>query len=83
MFEDIDGVVYMLGRRCLILPSMFISDLQIAVRVRLRVRVFHTKHAVWRRFGGRKFSKCACSELKTRTRSRPCFPILRSLMSLA
>ena len=23
------------------------------------------------RFGGRKFSKCACSELKTRTRSRP------------
>ena len=23
------------------------------------------------RFGGRKFSKCACSELKTRTRCRP------------
>ena len=48
VFEDIDDVVYMLGRRCLILPSMFISDLQIAVRVRLRVRIFHTKHAVWR-----------------------------------
>ena len=45
VFEDIDDVVYMLGRRCLILPSMFISDLQIAVRVQLRVRVFH---AVWR-----------------------------------
>ena len=27
------------------------------------------------RFGGRKFSKCACSELKTRTRSRPRTPI--------
>ena len=27
------------------------------------------------RFGGRKLSKCACSELKTRTRSRPRTPI--------
>ena len=27
------------------------------------------------RFGGRKFSKCACSELETRTRSRPRTPI--------
>ena len=27
------------------------------------------------RFGGRKFSKCACSELKTRTRRRPRTPI--------
>ena len=27
------------------------------------------------RFGGRKFSKYACSELKTRTRSRPRTPI--------
>ena len=27
------------------------------------------------RFGGRNFSKCACSELKTRTRSRPRTPI--------
>ena len=32
------------------------------------------------RFGGRKFSKCACSELKTRTRSRPRTPIWRSLL---
>ena len=27
------------------------------------------------RFGGRHFSKCACSEQKTRTRSRPSPPI--------
>ena len=27
------------------------------------------------RFGGRKFSKCACSELKTRSHSRPRTPI--------
>ena len=27
------------------------------------------------RFKGRNFSKCACSELKTRTRSRPRTPI--------
>ena len=27
------------------------------------------------RFGGRHFSKCACSEQKTRTRSRPRPPI--------
>ena len=27
------------------------------------------------RFGGRKISKCACSELKARTRSRSCTPI--------
>ena len=27
------------------------------------------------RFGGRHFSKCACSEQKTRTRSRPGSPI--------
>ena len=27
------------------------------------------------RFGGRHFSKCACSEQKTRTRSRPHPPI--------
>ena len=27
------------------------------------------------RFGGRTFSKCACSELKIRTRSRPRTPI--------
>ena len=27
------------------------------------------------RFGGRKLSKCACSELKTRIRSRPRTPI--------
>ena len=33
------------------------------------------------RFGGRNFSKCACSELKTRTRSRPRTLIWRSLMS--
>ena len=33
------------------------------------------------RFGGRKFSKCACSELKTRTRSRPRTPIWRSLVT--
>ena len=32
------------------------------------------------RFGGRHFSKCACSEQKTRTRSRPRPPILRSLI---
>ena len=31
-------------------------------------------------FGGRKFSKCACSELKTRARSRPRTPIWRSLI---
>ena len=30
------------------------------------------------RFGGRNVSKCACSELETRTRSRPCTPIWRS-----
>ena len=35
------------------------------------------------RFGGRKFSKCACSELKTRTRSRPRTPIWRSLITCA
>ena len=34
------------------------------------------------RFGGRKFSKCACSELKTRSRSRPRTPIWRSLAGL-
>jgi len=33
------------------------------------------------RFGGRKLSKCACSELKTRTRGRPRTPIWRSLIS--
>ena len=27
------------------------------------------------RFGGREISKCACSELETRTRSRPRTPI--------
>ena len=27
------------------------------------------------RFGGRHFLKCACSEQKTRTHSRPCPPI--------
>jgi len=32
------------------------------------------------RFGGRKFSKCACSELNTRSRSRT--PIWRSLLFL-
>ena len=32
------------------------------------------------RFGERKFSKCACSEFKTRTRSRPRTPIWRSLI---
>ena len=42
-----------------------ISDLQIAVRGRLRVRVSVVSTRF--RFGGRKFSKCACSELKTRT----------------
>ena len=35
------------------------------------------------RFGGRKFSKCASSELKTRTRSRPRSPIWRSLLTRA
>ena len=50
-----------------------ISDLQIVVRGRLRVRVFRTEHAL--RFGGRKFSKCACSELKTRPLRRPPTPI--------
>ena len=39
----------------------FNSDLQIAVRGRLRVRVFVVSTRF--RFGGRKFSKCACSEL--------------------
>ena len=34
------------------------------------------------RFGGRKISKCACSELKTRTRSRPRTPIWRSLVTI-
>ena len=34
------------------------------------------------RFGGQKFSKCACSELKTRTRSRPRITIRRSLIML-
>ena len=33
------------------------------------------------RFGWRKCSKCACSELKTRTRSRPRTPIRRSLIA--
>ena len=33
------------------------------------------------RFEGRKFSKCACSEHKTRTRSRPRTPIWRSLLT--
>ena len=33
------------------------------------------------RFGWRKFSKCACSELKTRTRSRPRIPIRRSQLT--
>mgnify|MGYP007058634834 CR=1 FL=1 len=32
------------------------------------------------RFGGRKFSKCACSEIKTRARSRPRTAIWRSLL---
>ena len=32
------------------------------------------------RFGGRKLWKCACSELKTRTRSRPRTQIRRSLV---
>ena len=32
------------------------------------------------RFGGRNLSKCACSELKTRTCSRPRTPIWRSLL---
>jgi len=32
------------------------------------------------RFGGRKFSKCACSELKTRSCSRPHTPIWGSLL---
>ena len=31
------------------------------------------------KFEGRKLSKCACSELETRTRSRPRTPIWRSL----
>ena len=35
------------------------------------------------RFKGRKFSRCACSELKTRTRSRPRTPIWRSLLTRA
>ena len=39
--------------------------------------VLHTRF----RFGGRKFSKYACSELKTRTRSRPRTAIWRSLFS--
>ena len=33
------------------------------------------------RFKGRNFSKCACSELKSRTRSRPRTPIWRSLLT--
>ena len=33
------------------------------------------------KFEGRKFSKCACSELKTRT--RPLTPIWRSLMTVS
>ena len=32
------------------------------------------------RFGGRRLLKCACSELKTRTRSRPRSQIRRSLV---
>ena len=51
---------------CRMVPT--ISDLQIAVRARLRVRV--SVLSMRFRFGGRKFSKCACSELKTRTCSR-------------
>lgn len=33
------------------------------------------------RFGGRKFLRCVCSELESRTRSRPCTPTRRSVTS--
>ena len=51
-----------------------ISDLQIAVRGRLYEYEFSVLTTRFR-FGGRNFSKCACSELKTRTRSRHRTPI--------
>ena len=38
----------------------FNSDLRIGARGRLGERVYRTEHF---RFGGRKISKCACSEL--------------------
>ena len=54
--------------------SIFISDLQIGVRGRLWVRVSSSEHAHFERFR-------ACSEHKTRTRSRPRTAIWRSLLA--
>ena len=60
--------------------ARFDSDLQIAVWGTFRLQYedgYEYELSVLSmrfRFGGREFSKCACSELKTRTRIRPHTP---------
>ena len=69
------GVVSYLHQRSRNIPNRLAGSLIVLATFRLQYEddceyefsVLSTRF----RFGGRKFSKCACSELKTRSRSRP------------